>query len=454
MRYLRLYNENSSFESDEQTAGGTGNDIESMVPGVVKTVDNRKIYFNSHDKEILLKTITISYKDTAGNKLAEDDVKTVKYFSGVTQEMVVTPKKIEGYYPVEDKKTINVTDESGCVMKYINTSLIDKPLTFIILSAGTIIWSCTNSNAAKTIDYKLNNNAWSSITSTISGVYINVNSGDTVQFRGDNATYSNLTSSYSTFGNSTAKFIIEGNIMSLINSTGFASLYDLSSGYTFYRLFRYCQVTDASNLILPATGLTTYCYAGMLNSCTSLTIPPELPATTLATYCYSAMFLGASSLTVSPILPATNLASYCYSSMFRQCYSLTTPPVLPATTLADNCYPSMFYGCSGLTTAPALPATALTVNCYQNMFSACTSLTTAPELPAKTLVNECYSQMFIGCSSLNYIKCLATDKSAYNCTYEWVQNVAASGTFVKDANMSSWTTGNNGIPNGWTVQDA
>lgn len=28
-----------------------------------------------------------------------------------------------------------------------------------------------------------------------------------------------------------------------------------------------------------------------------------------------------------------------------------------------------------------------------------------------------------------------------------------SGTFTKAASMSSWTTGNNGIPRGWTVQD-
>ena len=88
------------------------------------------------------------------------------------------------------------------------------------------------------------------------------------------------------------------------------------------------------------------------------------------------------------------------------------------------------------------------------MFDGCGSLTVAPELPATTLANACYIQMFGGCTSLNYIKCLATDISATNCTYNWVNGVAPTGTFVKNPNMTSWTTGDSGIPSGWTVQDA
>lgn len=101
-----------------------------------------------------------------------------------------------------------------------------------------------------------------------------------------------------------------------------------------------------------------------------------------------------------------------------------------------------------------LPATALTEYCYQGMFSDCTSLTTAPVLPATTLAPYCYQNMFSNCTSLNYIKCLATDISASDCTSYWVYNVASTGTFVKNPNMSSWTTGDDGIPEGWTVEDA
>ena len=103
-----------------------------------------------------------------------------------------------------------------------------------------------------------------------------------------------------------------------------------------------------------------------------------------------------------------------------------------------------------------LPATTLAEGCYANMFSACTSLTTAPVLPATTLAQACYLNMFSGCTRLNYIKCLATDISASGCTTNWTSGVAASGTFVKDPNMSTstWGTGVNGIPTNWTVQDA
>lgn len=127
------------------------------------------------------------------------------------------------------------------------------------------------------------------------------------------------------------------------------------------------------------------------------------------------------------------------------------------TALTDNyLFLSLFSGCTGLTSAENLimPATTLTTACYQQMFRDCTSLTTAPELPATILANSCYSNMFRGCTSLNYIKCLATDISAYDCTYYWVLNVASSGTFVKASSMTGWTTGVNGIPNNWNVQNA
>lgn len=128
--------------------------------------------------------------------------------------------------------------------------------------------------------------------------------------------------------------------------------------------------------------------------------------------------------------------------------------ILPATTAIYACYGNMFRGCTSLTTAPELPATTLADECYYHMFEDCSSLTTAPELPALTLVDSCYVNMFNRCTSLNYIKCLATNISASGCTGWWLKDVAATGTFVKDSSMSDWTTGNDGIPEGWTVQDA
>lgn len=306
----------------------------------------------------------------------------------------------------------------------------EMPLTFNIISGGTIRWVASNTAFTKTIEYKLNDGEWTSITSNTgsSAPSINVIEGDEIQFRGDNASYGYTNYQYSTFSGSTAGFEVEGNIMSLIDSTGFTTATTLTSRYTFFRLFRQCTgLTSVEHLILPATTLTENCYAGIFSYCTSLTTAPELPATTMA---------------IS-----------CYYTMFYNCTSLTTAPELPATTVAGNCYDSMFEGCSSLTTAPELPAITLARACYEYMFEGCTSLTTAPELPATTLTNQCYSNMFQNCTSLNYIKCLATDISATNCTNKWVSNVAASGTFIKATSMNDWTTGDSGIPTGWTVTE-
>jgi hypothetical protein len=113
----------------------------------------------------------------------------------------------------------------------------------------------------------------------------------------------------------------------------------------------------------------------------------------------------------------------------------------------------MFNGCTSLTEAPELKATTLALNCYQGMFYDCKALTEAPELKATTLTSSCYSRMFEGCSNLSKITMLATNISASSCLSTWVYGVASSGTFIKNAVMTSLPNGNHGIPNGWTVQD-
>lgn len=71
-----------------------------------------------------------------------------------------------------------------------------------------------------------------------------------------------------------------------------------------------------------STTLTTYVFYKLFNSCSSLTIAPELPATTLASACYNGMFSNCTSLTQAPELPATRLVSGCYWLMFQGCKKL------------------------------------------------------------------------------------------------------------------------------------
>ena len=318
-------------------------------------------------------------------------------------------------------------------------------LTFEAIEDGTFTFTGKNSNS---LSYSLDDGqTWTALASGTASP--TVTAGNKIMWKGELTPNSII--GIGKFS-ATANFNIQGNVMSLLFGDDFTNQTDLTGkNYAFYNLFyQNTNIKSAKNLILPATTLANWCYYSMFDGCTSLVNAPELPAETLANYCYSRMFLGCTSLTTAPNLPATTLAEYCYDEMFTGCTSLTTAPELPATKLANYCYLGMFNGCTSLTTAPELPATTLADGCYSDMFRACTSLTTAPVLPATTLTLSCYSYMFYGCKNLNYIKCLATDKSAIECTYSWVTNVALNGRFVKNS-AASWTTGNDGIPTGWTV---
>lgn len=271
-----------------------------------------------------------------------------------------------------------------------NSVLASQYLTFDITSAGRIYWRYKSGNRPR---YSKDNGAtWNMLSS-----YINVSENEKVLVKADTG------GAFGTFSGSTAGFKLSGNIMSLVSGSSFENLDTIT-----------------------ATGMCM----NMFNSCTGLTDASDL------------------------LLPATTLSKRCYAYMFYNCASLTTAPKLPATTLTEYCYQNMFSNCSSLTSAPELPATTLANGCYQFMFQGCTSLTQAPELPATTLVQFCYQYMFIDCSNLNYIKCLATtNMGMLNTTDYWVNGVAATGTFVKNP-AATWETGASGIPEGWVVQDA
>ena len=120
-------------------------------------------------------------------------------------------------------------------------------------------------------------------------------------------------------------------------------------------------------------------------------------------------------------------------------------------------FSSLFYGMSTLTNASELllPVTELDDSCYDSLFMECTNLVAGPVLPAQILdKSQCYRNVFWGCSKLESIVCMATSITGYNATFGWVTGVSATGTFTKAASMTSWETGNNGIPSGWTVVDA
>ena len=364
---------------------------------------------------------------------------------------------------------------SHCVVEnevhYNPHTFADEYLTFDALEDGTFTFTLNkevSTDEVQSISYSLDGGENWVTTDNVNNQIVTittptVNGGDSIIWKGT-ATRLGKSSSISegvplgaTIISSTNKFEAKGNIMSLLYGDEYKNKTDLTNkDYCFWYLFRNCiNLQSISKLSLPATTLANNCYQSMFYGCTSLINATELPATTLADYCCAYMFEGCTSLTTAPELPATTLAVRCYLSMFKSCTSLTTTPQLSATTLADWCYADMFQDCTSIVSSfSVLPATILATYCYRRMFRGCTSLVNAPKLPATTLPSSCYRDMFYGCTNLSSITCLATDISATNCTTDWVNGVSASGTFTKAASMSSWTTGNSGIPNGWTVQDA
>lgn len=315
--------------------------------------------------------------------------------------------------------------------------------TLKALQAG----SFSHSNVA--VDYSVDNgNTWTTLNAGSSTP--TVQAGTKVMFRGTITPSSSY--GVGTF-TGTNNFAAEGNVMSLLYGDNFVGQVDLTGkNYAFYQLFYSASsLHNAKNLSLPATTLAPHCYNSMFRSCSSLTsAPAELPATTLAPNCCYKMFMYCTSLTTAPKLPATTLADSCYYYMFSNC-PLTTAPKLPATTMADSCYAYMF-GKAKFTTIE-LPATELGNQCYQGMLSGCTNLTTI-ELPATTLKSNCYSYMFVGCTNLSHIKAMFTTEPSDTYTKNWVNNVASSGTFIKNSAATWNVTGINGIPSGWTVQTA
>lgn len=328
-------------------------------------------------------------------------------------------------------------------------------------------------SASKDIQYSRDKSNWTTVSfgppENIPQVVLD--KGEKLYLKGDNLTYSDYSDDDNnefykcnikiTGDNSNAK--LYGNIMSLLYADNFANQTTLHNRCTFGSLFMgSTALTDASNLILPATTLSDRCYQGMFSDCSSLISIPKLPATTLAPWCYSGMFENCTSLIESmQELPATTLAEECYSYMFSRCTSLRLHPDLPATTLTPGCYLHMFSN-TNITAGPELPATTLAKECYAFMFNNCASMWTAPDLPATTLVLNCYAYMFKGCSLLTYIKCLGytsgdntgdSDKPMTEYAGAWVDGVSTTGTFIKNPNMT-WPTGISGIPDGWRVEDA
>ena len=211
-------------------------------------------------------------------------------------------------------------------------SLLSMPLTFSMIEGGTLTWKASSGSYTKTIEYRINGGTWTQLTSTTAGASITVAAGDVVEVRGSNNNYGG--NSYYNFFDSTGRYTLRGNIMSLV-SPSFQSLTAIPANYCFRNLFYHsATLVDASLLCLPATTLKTACYFGLFVQCSSLVRAPEvLPAETLVQECYRNMFYGTGVTSVKCLatsLSATNcLTNWLYnvpaSGMFIKTNGVSWP---------------------------------------------------------------------------------------------------------------------------------
>lgn len=347
---------------------------------------------------------------------------------------------IQSFNTVENEQTAIDNKELGKpYVAYIkdgqyidwNTKDIDynsMPLTFEIISGGTIIWKKVGDSVEPvTISFSKNGgSSWDTITSSIEGTPLNVETGEKIIFKHDGSLGRTIYT-YNIFNSTEALFKTYGNPLSLILSTGFANVKNLvddlpAKKYQFYRLFDGCTgLTDASNLVFPAVSFLSFNDYDQAISC------------------YEGMFRGCSNLEYGPTsLPAITLAQYCYCEMFKNCTNLKTGPIV-------------------------LPAQNILLNSYSNMFNGCRNLENAPDILSTGVPAGLYG-MFVGCSKIKRIKCLVVPDYYSNNTTPlgWLYNASQTGIFIKNPDAEiitkpdtvGWRRGTDGIPTGWTVVDA
>ena len=227
-----------------------------------------------------------------------------------------------------------------------NVDETDGQITFTTTTSSTL--PSSNLYASK-VEYSADKINWNTINfDELTPQVIPLKIGEKLYFRNDSGVFNCYNNGYYlTTIKTNTKSNVGGNINTLLNYN--EEILDISDKPSCFRwLFKGAKIVDASNLILPATTLSRYCYAEFFSGNSTLIAPPELPAVNLAESCYYRFFYECSSLTASPSLPATTLAVGCYMSMYERCYKLTTSPVLVATTLVKACYKEMFNSCQKL----------------------------------------------------------------------------------------------------------
>ena len=360
---------------------------------------------------------------------------------------VLVKRAAVGATDTEDGYTVDHWHCQACGKNFADEECTEQITDNVIIRARNRDWLCFTANTDNsTVALKKNGEPYEAAleftttetdwhTYTFGQTITLTDAGDKVYFRNASEDLAkgfskDFMNDYYQFA-MTGSIAASGNVMSLLDKTCLATSFPYDDGKV--------ETPEDFNY-----------FVNLFSGCESLTSAPELPAIKLTPYCYMWMSKDCTGLTSAPELPAMALSDWCYGGMFEGCTGLKQAPALPANTMKPNCYAVMFKGCTGLTEAPELSAMTLAGSCYSEMFENCTSLKTAPELPATTLALQCYSQMFSGCTKLSQVKVAFTEWTN-NTTYNWLKDVASTGTFVCPIGLDKTQTGASYIPEGWTI---
>ncbi len=195
------------------------------------------------------------------------------------------------------------SDTPGAAVKNVKRTVIypraltEMPLTMEALTAGTVKVNI-DGTLSSGMKYAVNGGEKTLVTTSTD---IPVSMGDKVQFYGNGTAtqvYGGTPGVKIQGGGSGFTCKAYGNVMSLLDEEGFVTKTDLpGENFIFRELFKdNSALTDASDLLLPATTLAQGCYLSMFQGCTALRAAPNLPATTLVHACYYSMFSNCANL--------------------------------------------------------------------------------------------------------------------------------------------------------------
>ena len=265
-------------------------------------------------KKFIPKT-TFTYVDPTYSVKLADGTQDAKNWTITSGEKSATGDAADGLTGLSKKDPVTLTYGGRLKVKSVTATTdaepvtLATPLTIEAITPGTIM-VFMNDELETGMKYSVNGGAKIFITTTTS--IEDLKAGDKVQFYGNGT----QTQAYgdvpevSILGDGDGfKTKVYGNIMSLLDETGFATKTDLPNAeYVFYGLFKKnATLIDASELLLPAATLQKSCYQAMFADCTSLTKAPKLPATTLTEWCYLLMFKGCSKLATVTCLATSGI---------------------------------------------------------------------------------------------------------------------------------------------------